>query len=73
MAERAPAPGIREVLLVAVAVVAVVAAAALGTSLLPAEARDVVYRSPLLIAVLIGGTALVLWRISRPRQPGPPD
>jgi len=53
-----------EVLLVAVAVVAVVAVAVVLTGLLP-EVAAVVYETPLAIAVLIGGTGWVLWRISR--------
>ena len=40
--------------------------AAVLTFLLPGDARDVVFRTPLLILVLIVGTALVLWRITRP-------
>jgi hypothetical protein len=46
-------------------VVAVLAAAVM-TFLLPPDARDVVFRTPLLILVLIVGTAGVLWRITRP-------
>jgi hypothetical protein len=46
--------------------VVVVLLAGVVTYLLPGDARDVVLRTPLLIAVLIGGTAGVLWRISRP-------
>lgn len=63
MADRQP--GLREVLLVATAVVAVVLAAAAVTALLPREGQAVVFGTPLLIAVLIGGTALVLWHILR--------
>jgi hypothetical protein len=59
-------PGLREALLVGELVVVVVLLAGVVTYLLPADARDVVLRTPLLIAVLIGGTAGVLWRISRP-------
>jgi peptidoglycan/LPS O-acetylase OafA/YrhL len=62
-------PGLREVLLVAVVVVAAVLGAALLTGLLPAGAQDVIFRTPLLIAVLVGGTIAVLWQISRPRPP----
>jgi hypothetical protein len=62
-------PGLREVLLVAVAVIALVLAAAVLTALLPREGQDVVFHTPLLIAVLVGGTTLVLWRILRsPRR-----
>jgi FtsH-binding integral membrane protein len=58
-------PGLREVLLVAAAVVATVLVAAAVTALLPREGQAVVFQTPLLIAVLIAGTALVLWRILR--------
>jgi len=50
-------------------VVVVVLLAAVATFLLPGDARDVVLRTPLLILILIGGTAGVLWRISRPTRP----
>jgi hypothetical protein len=58
-------PGLREVLLVAAVVVTLVLLAAAGTALLPADAQAVVFETPLLIAVLIGGTAFVLWKILR--------
>jgi hypothetical protein len=58
-------PGLPRVLLVAAAVVVAVLAAAALTELLPDEIAEVVYGTPLLIAVLILGTALVLWRILR--------
>jgi hypothetical protein len=58
-------PGLREVLLVATVVVAVVLLAAAGTALLPEAGQAVVFQTPLLIAVLIGGTAFVLWKILR--------
>ena len=50
-------------------VVAVVLGAAFGTSLLPEGLQEVVFHSPLLIAVLVGGTAWVLWRIGRRAGP----
>ena len=59
-------PGLREALLVGAVAVAVVLAASVVTFLLPPDARDVVFRTPLLILVLIVGTAGVLWRITRP-------
>ena len=68
MAERAL--GWREVVVTAGACVLVVLAAAVGTSLLPADAQAVVFRTPLLIVVLIVGTVVALWRIARPRRPG---
>ena len=62
-------PGLREALLVGELVVVVVLLAGVATYLLPGDARDVVLRTPLLILILIGGTAAVLWRISRPARP----
>jgi len=59
-------PGLREALLVGELVVVVVLLAGVATYLLPAEARDLILRGPVLIVVLLGGTAAVLWRISRP-------
>ena len=59
-------PGLREALLVGAVTVLVVLGAAVLTFVLPGDARDVVFRTPLLILVLIVGTALVLWRITRP-------
>ena len=68
MAERAI--GLREVVAAAAVSVAVVLGAAIITSLLPAEGQAIVFRTPLLIFVLLIGTAAALWRISRPRPPG---
>jgi hypothetical protein len=65
--------GLREALLVGELVVVVVLLAGVVTYLLPGDARDVVLRTPLLIVVLIAGTAAVLWRISRPGRPDRPD
>jgi hypothetical protein len=39
------------------------------TSIMPPDAQYVVLRTPLLILVLILGTAGVLWRITRPDRP----
>jgi len=61
--------GWREVLVVAAAAVAGVLGAAILTSVLPTEAQRVIFHTPLLIGVLIGGTALVLWRIASRRPP----
>ena len=68
MAERAI--GLREVVGAAAVSVVVVLGAALLTSLLPPEGQAIVFRTPLLILVLLIGTAAALWRISRPRPPG---
>ena len=68
MAERAI--GIREVVAAAAVSVVVVLGAALVTSLLPPDGQAIVFRTPLLIFVLLIGTAAALWRISRPRPPG---
>ena len=66
-------PGLREALLVGALVVVAVLFAAAVTSVVPDSAREVVFRTPLLILVLIGGTALVLWRITRPARPDSPS
>ena len=58
-------PGLRDVLLVAAVAVAVVLLAAGITALLPKDGQAVVFHTPLLIAVLVLGTAFVLWRILR--------
>jgi hypothetical protein len=65
---RAPhrAPGLREALLVGELVVVGVLLAGVATYLLPGDARDLILKTPVLILVLLGGTAAVLWRISRP-------
>ena len=58
-------PGVRDVLVVAAVAVAVVLLAAGITALLPREGQAVVFHTPLLIMVLVIGTAYVLWRIIR--------
>ena len=58
-------PGWREVLVVAVAAVAVVLGAAILTSVLPVGAQELVFHTPLAIVVLLVGTGWLLWRISR--------
>lgn len=60
-------PGWGQVLVVAAVVVLVVLGAAAATSLLPTEVQRVIFRGPLMIGVLIIGTAWLLWRISRGR------
>ena len=63
-------PGARDVLLLGAGVVALVLAAAMLTAILPADVQALVFHTPLLIAVLVIGTALVLWRILRAPDPG---
>ena len=60
--------GLRDVLVLASACVVVVLGAAIVTSFLPADAQGVVFKTPLLIVVLIVGTGAALWRIARPRR-----
>ena len=67
MVEARPQPGWRQVALVAAAVVAVVLGAAIATSFLPQPIQQAIFHGPVLIGVLILGTAWVLWRISRGR------
>ena len=62
-------PGIRDVLVVAALAVAVVLLAAGITALLPREGQALVFQTPLLIGVLVLGTAFVLWRILRSPRP----
>ena len=63
--------GVREVLLVGLAVVLVVMAGAGITALLPTDAQAFIFHTPLLIGVLIVGTGLVLWRLAARRPPEP--
>lgn len=60
-------PGWGQVLVVAALVVVVVLGAAAVTSLLPTDAQRLIFRGPVMIGVLILGTAWLLWRISRGR------
>ncbi|HEY6570385.1 MAG TPA: hypothetical protein VIZ22_08855 [Candidatus Limnocylindrales bacterium] len=62
-------PGVRDVLLVAAVAVGVVLLAAALTAVLPREGQAVVFHTPLLIGVLVLGTAFVLWRILRAPRP----
>ena len=54
-------------MLVAVCVVAVVLGAAALTGFLPTPIQQAISQGPVLIGVLIVGTAWLLWRISRGR------
>jgi uncharacterized membrane protein YbhN (UPF0104 family) len=60
------APGLREALVVGGLTVVVVLLAAVITFLLPPAIGNVVFQTPLLIVILIVGTAAVLVRITRP-------
>ena len=60
-------PGATEVMLVAIAVVAVVLGASVVTGILPAPIQQAILRGPVLIAFLVVGTGWLLWRISRGR------
>jgi hypothetical protein len=62
-------PGWREVLLVAVAVVALALGAAAVTGLLPPAGQDVIFRTPLVIVVLIVGTVGLMIRLAVRRPP----
>ena len=68
MAERAQ-PGLREVLLVAIAAVVVVLGAAVVTGLLPEGLQRVIFHFPVTILVLVVGTSFVLWRVATRRPP----
>ncbi|HSL97991.1 MAG TPA: hypothetical protein VK831_05420 [Candidatus Deferrimicrobiaceae bacterium] len=59
----------RRVLVVATVAVALVLGAAVLTSVMPTDVQRVIFHTPLLIAILIGGTALVLWRVAVRRSP----
>ena len=63
--------GWRQVLVVAGAAVGAVLGAAILTAVLPTDAQRVIFHTPLLIGVLILGTALVLWRLAVRRPPEP--
>jgi uncharacterized membrane protein len=65
------AVGGREVAIVAIVAVAVVLGAVMLTSVLPIDLQRVVFHTPLLILVLIVGTAAMLWRIATRRPPDP--
>jgi hypothetical protein len=58
--------GLRDVLVLAGACVVVVLGAAILTGFLPANLQSIIFRTPLLIVILIAGTAAALWRIARP-------
>ena len=59
-------PGWLRAMVVGGLAVDVVLVAAVVTFLLPPALGDLVFRTPLLILVLIAGTGAVLWTITRP-------
>ena len=61
--------GWRAVAILAAAIVVTVLGAAVVTSFLPDGLQAIVFHSPLLIIVLVTGTALVLWRVSLGGRP----
>ena len=64
-----PVPGGREVLLVAVAVVALALGLAAVTGFLPPAGQDIVFRTPLVIVVLLVGTIGLMVRLAMRRPP----
>jgi hypothetical protein len=67
VADQRQPPGWREVILVAIVVVAAVLGAAIVTAFLPAPAQDIVLRTPLVIVVLVVVTVgLLAWLARRP-------
>ena len=68
MAERTQA-GARDVVIVAAVAVGAVLGAAVLTSLLPEGVQRFLFHEPVTIAVLVAGTALVLWRVATRRPP----
>lgn len=60
-------PGWPQVVLVAAAVVVAVLGAATLTGFLPTPIQQAIFHGPVLIGLLIVGTAWLLWRISRGR------
>ncbi len=69
MAEPSRQPGWREVLIVAALGVGVVLGAAVLTSVLPEGIQRVIFHTPVLIAILVIGTAVLLYRIGTRRPP----
>lgn len=65
----ARALGWREVLIVAAVAVGAVLGADFLTSVLPTDLQRVIFHTPLLIAVLVIGTAFILWRVATRRPP----
>lgn len=68
MAERSEV-GARDVVIVGGIAVAAVLGAAVLTSLLPEGIQRFLFHEPVTIAVLVVGTAFVLWRVATRRPP----
>lgn len=60
-------PGWPQVAIVAAGVVGVVIGAAVLTGLLPTAIQQAIFHGPVLIGVLIVGTAWLLWRVAHGR------
>jgi hypothetical protein len=60
-------PGWPQVVLVGAGVVAIVLGAAVLTGVLPTPLQQAIFHGPVLIGILIVGTAWLLWRIARGR------
>lgn len=63
--------GAREVVIVAAIAVGGVLGAAILTSLLPEGVQRFLFHEPVTIAVLVAGTAVVLWRVATRQPPEP--
>jgi predicted MFS family arabinose efflux permease len=70
VAERSQA-GVRDVVIVAGIAVAAVLGGVVLTSILPDGVQRFLFHEPVTIAVLIVGTAFVLWRVATRRPPEP--
>jgi hypothetical protein len=70
VAEARPAT-LRDVLMVAAVVVLAVLGLSVLTGVIPGVGKDLVFQTPVVIAVLVLGTALMLYRVSR--RPPPID
>ena len=70
MGERAQV-GARDVVIVAGIAVAAVLGAAILTSLMPEGIQRFIFHEPVTIAVLVVGTAVVLWGVATRRPPEP--
>jgi hypothetical protein len=62
--------GLREVLGVAAVAVVVVLGASFLTGALPEDLQRVIFDSPIVVAIVIAGTAWILWGIATGRRSG---